>query len=339
MKLVLFSLCALCVLGLNVQLDVSAPAVTMEMIDLINSNPHSTWTAGVNQRFFNRTISSVKRLCGVLPGPSPIKLPLYTHDVDLAAIPAAFDARTQWGSQCPSTNDIRDQADCGSCWAFGAVEAMTDRICIVSQGASQYYLAAEDVLSCCDSCGMGCAGGFPEAAWSYWDTIGVVTGGDWDSDEGCYPYAIAACDHHVKGKYPPCGQNEVPTPPCHKQCEQGYNGTWTADKHFGASAYAISSKVSQIQTEIMTNGPVEASFTVYLDFVSYKSGVYKHTSGGVLGGHAIKILGWGVLNGVNYWTVANSWNTDWGAQGYFLIERGVDECGIESGVVAGKPKM
>lgn len=44
----------------------------------------------------------------------------------------------------------------------------------------------------------------------------------------------------------------------------------------------------------MTNGPVEASFTVYEDFLSYTSGVYVHTSGAAVGGHAIKILGWGV---------------------------------------------
>jgi len=42
----------------------------------------------------------------------------------------------------------------------------------------------------------------------------------------------------------------------------------------------------------MTNGPVEAAFTVYSDFLSYKSGVYKHVSGDEEGGHAIKILGW-----------------------------------------------
>ncbi len=60
--------------------------------------------------------------------------------------------------------------------------------------------------------------------------------------------------------------------------------------------------------EIMKNGPVESSFTVYADFPSYKSGVYQHVSGSELGGHAIKILGWGVENNTKYWLVANSWS-------------------------------
>ncbi|MDN4175924.1 C1 family peptidase, partial [Nocardioides sp. SOB77] len=64
--------------------------------------------------------------------------------------------------------------------------------------------------------------------------------------------------------------------------------------------------------EIYKNGPVEAAFTVYEDFLSYKSGVYQATSSQALGGHAIKILGWGVENNTPYWLVANSWNTDWG---------------------------
>lgn len=62
----------------------------------------------------------------------------------------------------------------------------------------------------------------------------------------------------------------------------------------------------------MTNGPVEASFTVYEDFLSYTGGVYNYTSGDALGGHAIKMLGWGVSNGTPYWLCANSWNQDWG---------------------------
>jgi cathepsin B len=105
--------------------------------------------------------------------------------------------------------------------------------------------------------------------------------------------------------------------------------------------YSVQADVAQIQTEIMTNGPVEAAFTVYADFPSYKSGVYIKRSDQELGGHAIKIIGWGVEYGVDndvpYWLVANSWNTDWGNQGFFKILRGQDECGIESSVVAGIP--
>lgn len=51
----------------------------------------------------------------------------------------------------------------------------------------------------------------------------------------------------------------------------------------------------------MTNGPVEGAFTVYEDLLQYKEGVYQHTTGKMLGGHAIRILGWGVENDTPYW--------------------------------------
>ncbi|VDO19293.1 unnamed protein product [Heligmosomoides polygyrus] len=63
---------------------------------------------------------------------------------------------------------------------------------------------------------------------------------------------------------------------------------------------------------------------------------FTHTAGKPQGGHAVKIIGWGVQNGTKYWTVANSWNTDWGEDGgYFRILRGNNQCGIEQLVVAG----
>jgi len=89
----------------------------------------------------------------------------------------------------------------------------------------------------------------------------------------------------------------------------------------------------------MTNGPVGAAFTVYADFPTYKSGVYHHVSGSQLGGHAIKIIGWGVESGTPYWLVANSWNEDWGSNGFFKIKRGSNECGIEGSIVAGIPHL
>ncbi len=50
-------------------------------------------------------------------------------------------------------------------------------------------------LACCKLCGFGCNGGYPQAAWSYFKKSGLVTGGNYDSNEGCRPYTIAACDH------------------------------------------------------------------------------------------------------------------------------------------------
>ena len=92
--------------------------------------------------------------------------------------------------------------------------------------------------------------------------------------------------------------------------------------------------------EIYENGPVEGTFTVYEDFGDYASGVYQHITGSYLGGHAIKIIGWGVTDkGVKYWLIANSWNEIWGENGFFRLLRGQNECGIESSAATGMPKL
>lgn len=51
------------------------------------------------------------------------------------------------------------------------------------------------------------------------------------------------------------------------------------------------------------------------DWCFLSSGVYQHVTGEMVGGHAVRILGWGVENGTPYWLVGNSWNTDWGDNG------------------------
>ncbi|XP_034230533.1 cathepsin B-like [Thrips palmi] len=91
--------------------------------------------------------------------------------------------------------------------------------------------------------------------------------------------------------------------------------------------------------EIKTHGPVEASFDVYEDFLSYKSGVYRYLAGDFVGGHAVRILGWGQEKGVKYWLIANSWNTDWGEKGFFKYIRGINLNGMEGDVVAGLPRL
>lgn len=67
--------------------------------------------------------------------------------------------------------------------AFGAIGAMSDRICIHSNGSVNARLSPQNLISCCWSCGFGCNGGFPGAAWRYWVHRGIVTGGSYNSSQ------------------------------------------------------------------------------------------------------------------------------------------------------------
>ncbi|KAH7289549.1 hypothetical protein KP509_30G008300 [Ceratopteris richardii] len=181
-----------------------------------------------------------------------------------------------------------------------------------------------DLLSCCGfECGNGCHGGHLLRAWQYLVRSGVVTA-------KCLPYFDSqGCQH------PGCTPI-YPTPECVEQCAD--NTDWQSEKYYASSAYAVGPDSHDIMAEVYINGPVEASFRVHEDFAHYNSGVYHHVFGDYLGGHAVKLIGWGTTDeGVDYWILANSWNRQWGQDGYFMIQRGVNECAIESRVVAGKP--
>eukprot|EP00692_Jakoba_bahamiensis_P002912 EC686717.1.p2 GENE.EC686717.1~~EC686717.1.p2 ORF type:complete len:151 (+),score=40.93 EC686717.1:3-455(+) len=134
------------------------------------------------------------------------------------------------------------------------------------------------------------------------------------------------------------GDGNVPS--CPRTCKDG-----SSFKYYQAASYKhigglfSFKRVEDIQNEIMANGPVQTGFSVYQDFMSYQSGVYKHHSGSLLGGHAVEIVGWGVSGSEAYWIVKNSWGTSWGIDGYFWIARGSDECGIEADVYAGPAKL
>jgi len=129
------------------------------------------------------------------------------------------------------------------------------------------------------------------------------------------------------------------TPQCEKTCIKGYATSYAEDRHYGENAYSVHASEDEIKQEILKHGPVEAGFSVYADFVTYKTGVYHYAAGKLLGGHAVRIIGWGVDEKTPYWLVANSWNADWGDKGLFKILRGKNECGIEGRISAGIPKL
>ncbi|RZF37496.1 hypothetical protein LSTR_LSTR015994 [Laodelphax striatellus] len=153
---------------------------------------------------------------------------------DNREIPEHFDSRTHW-LKCDSINHVRDQANCGSCWAVAAAEALTDRFCIASNGKIKTHLSMEDLLSCCNECGYGCNGGFLGRAWNYFKVHGIVSGGDFDSHEGCKPYSIMPCDSFGNSTLKKCRFLELEdTPSCSPRCTNSKHiNSFTNDHHKG----------------------------------------------------------------------------------------------------------
>jgi cathepsin B len=309
----------------------------------------TTWTAAVPERFANTTVAHQKMALGtIMPGEEGHQHPadFRTTFLEYEAIPEAFDVRTNWPECAAISGHVRDQSNCGSCWAFGSTEAFNDRYCIKTGDATTLF-SPEDTVSCCSGSkcmgSMGCNGGQPAGAWNWFTKTGVVSGGDF-SDVGtgttCQPYTLESCAHHVTPPpgMPACtelnGGNEYRTPKCTSECETNYAVSFAKDKHMASSSYGVRG-VENMQKEMMEKGTVSVAFTVYEDFEAYTGGVYQHETGSALGGHAIKMIGWGVDEGTPYWICTNSWNDTWGEEGTFRILRGVNECGIEGSVVAG----
>jgi cathepsin B len=314
-------------------LPVVAAVSWHEIVDKVNNQEGVQWKAQVPSKF--GAPEDVKDFLGAfVPGDAEYDEPPTVTVQAANGIPDAFDAATNWPDCAPVISLVRDQSACGTCWAFGSVESFEDRACIATGKPIKY--SAEDT-GFNSNAGMGCNGG--NSAWTWFKNTGVVTGGDYTDIGGgdtCLPYSLAPCAHHVPptDKYPAC-PGEGPSPIPGRQCsESGYSTGYAADKVKALTAFSVKG-IDQIQTEIMTNGPLYVTFTVYDDFPTYKSGVYHRTSLSMLGGHAVENVGWGTLDGQAYWRIKNSWNEEWGDGGHFKIRRGNNECGIESGASGG----
>jgi hypothetical protein len=145
------------------------------------------------------------------------------------------------------------------------------------------------------------------------------------------------CTNQCKGGCAPYDSGAGTSPTCHKgTCDSG--ASWSKTYKAG-SFQSLTGGVTQYQTELYNHGPLQACFTVYNNFYTFfdthPTGIYTSASGSVVGGHCVKLIGWGVSNGVNYWTFANSWDTTWADGGYFKMARGTNLCGIESSISEG----
>eukprot|EP01017_Pseudomicrothorax_dubius_P005757 TRINITY_DN1151_c0_g1_i2.p1 TRINITY_DN1151_c0_g1~~TRINITY_DN1151_c0_g1_i2.p1 ORF type:complete len:311 (+),score=78.77 TRINITY_DN1151_c0_g1_i2:117-1049(+) len=258
-----------------------------QMVNQIHAQ-QSQWTATTYSRWEGMTEEQIKGTFGIVPrNETDLPKVSYSTILEFTDIPTNFDIRDKWPN-CKF--GIRDQKQCGSCWAFGATEAFEDRLCIQS-GEKTKVLLSPQALVDCDSDNYGCGGGWPVLAWGYIRDNGLPT-------ETCYPYK------GVDGK-------------CQKKCAT--SETYTTYKAKNVRTYT---STDAVKLDILTGGPIETWFAVYQDFLQYKSGVYNPTSTNLLGYHAIEVVGWGVQNNVAYWIAANSWGSSWGENGYFKIQAG-----------------
>merc|ERR1712232_1178536 len=206
-------------------------------------------------------------------------------------VPKSFDSETNWPKCAKVIGDIRDQSNCGYCWAFAAAEAASDRLCIATNGSFSVPLSANDVCFCASD--NGCGGGDIQTPWEFIKK-GAVTGGQYKGTGPfgagfCSDWPFAHCHHHGpqgSDPYPAEGQPGCPsehTPPGPRTCDsdaQGSHSNWAADKHSFSGNIVTARGESGIQRAIMAGGPMETAFSVYSDFENYAGGIYHHVSGG-----------------------------------------------------------
>ena len=256
----------------------------------VNENPFRDWSEDEIRGLFGVVLEDVNE--------EEKENEVYVPSNDL---PETFDGREQWPN---CVQAVRDQQRCGSCWAFSAAVAFSQRICKITDGKTKVTLSPQHSVSC-DPNNFGCNGGYLDKTWAFYENPGVV-------DDDCFPYE----------------SGNGTTTKCISECRNG--AEWKTYKAKNSKAL---SNIDAIKKDLVENGYVQTGFTVYSDFMSYKGGIYEHKSGYVMGGHAVVIVGWGVENGVNYWIVQNSWGDKWGENGFFRIKFG--QCGFDSRGYAG----
>lgn len=209
--------------------------------------------------------------------------------------PTSFDLRNVGGVNY--TTPVGDQGNCGSCVAFGVAATMEGVAKFTAQAPNLPITVSTAQLFYCYGrrAGARCSTGWwPEQALTAARDQGV-TFADY------YPYTAGDQD-----------------------CT-GLNPNWP-NHMTKVTGWGFSGGAANIKTQISTYGSVTACMDVYQDFFSYRTGVYRHVTGSLAGGHCICLIGYDDAQGC--WIGKNSWGTGWGESGFFRIAYG--QCRIES---------
>jgi C1A family cysteine protease len=204
---------------------------------------------------------------------------------------------------CDSTHNlctpVKDQGQCGSCWAFSATQTIESANAAAGNGLNT--LAPQQIVDC-DSADAGCGGGDPRSGMSY------IQGAPSQEGESSYPY--------TSGQSGQAGQ-----------C--AFDSSETVEDDQNGPVDVSDGDESKLISFLESTGPpsvcVDAS-----SWQTYQSGVMSKCGCNI--DHAVQAVGIQTVNGVSAYKVRNSWNTDWGVDGFIFLKVGGNTCCVANEV-------
>jgi len=274
-----------------------------EVAKAVNEHPGRTWTAvHPADRLKDGKVAPV----AAPPAPAVAK----SHESlqsTCAQDQCGTKAGCRWDFRTANTlRPVEDQGQCGACVAFATTHAWNDAA-IINDAPLSNWLSPQSLVSCCSASGCGgCTGNDPRSAMGFYKSTGIA----WESSFPYYAMDGVQCQN--------------PNTP--KKLANYLTGSGECNMISAMAKYGAITSSIQAYEDFM-NYPYTPS---YMDDGSF-SQVYSHTSGSLLGGHSMELVGYGVNSqGVKYWIAKNSFGMMSGYDGYYLIRRGTNEVGIES---------
>jgi len=262
----------------------------------------NNWTFEVGET--SATQRSLNQLTGYIP-PDPQYLDELQPYTNKPVIPTEkLPSRWDWREKTPGgLPPIRDQGDCGSCWAFATVGALECAIKI--KDGINVDLSEQWLVDCATGLfWYGCDGGISAHDWH--------KGSRTDS---CGGYgAVLETDYPYVGYGSSC------------RCPKPHYYTIN-DWHYVGPMLGIPS-LDALKTAIYHYGPIVASMEAKESFLAYKGGVYNdNMDSKALPNHMVVIVGWDDNYGGGSFIIRNSWGPSWGDNGYGYIAYGSSQIG------------
>jgi len=259
----------------------------LDLIQQLNENADAGATYSLN-KFADLSPQEFKAFyLGYVPSSSPREI----EELELStqAVPDTFD----WISKDKVT-PVKNQEQCGSCWAFSATENIESVWMIAKDLTPSTFkpLAPQQIVDC-DKRDGGCNGGNPPTAYDY-----IIEAGGQDT-EASYPY------HAVN-----------------QACQFK-----PADVEAKITSYKTISNEADMKTATATVSPLSICVDA-AQWQFYSSGVMTPSQCGTSLDHCVQIVGYDTSVSPPYWNVRNSWGTDWGMSGFIRLEYGHNTCGL-----------